>query len=108
MLAAPEGRVHHLHRNRQTIAVRRTFMPKISVIIPVFNVENHINECLNSVLAQTLSDIEVICIDDASVDNSLRIIESLSEKDPRIKIIKFERNMSASQARKRGVEASSG
>ena len=46
-------------------------MPKISVIIPVYNAQEYLSECLDSVLSQTLSDIEIICINDGSTDNSL-------------------------------------
>ena len=46
--------------------------PEISVIIPVFNVEKYLSECLDSVLAQTFSDFEVICVDDGSTDNSAK------------------------------------
>ena len=49
-------------------------MYKISVIMPVYNVEEYLNECLDSVTQQTLKDIEIICIDDGSTDNSLKIL----------------------------------
>ena len=52
-------------------------MPKISIIIPVYNVEKYIEECLNSILNQTIKDIEIIGIDDGSSDNSLNIIQIL-------------------------------
>lgn len=50
-------------------------MPKISVIIPVYNVEKYLKECLDSVVKQTLDDIEIICINDGSTDNSLNILK---------------------------------
>jgi len=62
-------------------------MPKVSVIIPVYNTEKYLGECLDSVLKQTLSDIEIICIDDGSTDNSLKILNKYAKKDKRIKII---------------------
>ncbi len=49
-------------------------MPKVSVIIPVYNVEKYLRECLDSVINQTLSDIEIICINDGSTDNCPQII----------------------------------
>ena len=48
--------------------------PKVSVIIPVYNTEQYLRECLDSVINQTLKDIEIICIDDGSTDNSLSIL----------------------------------
>lgn len=62
-------------------------MPKVSVIIPVYNVEKYLPKCLDSVLAQTLKDIEIICVNDGSPDNSLAIMKEYAEKDKRIKII---------------------
>ena len=62
-------------------------MPKISVIIPVFNVEKYLAECLDSVLAQTFSDIEIICVDDGSTDDSAKILQQYAARDKRIKII---------------------
>ncbi len=49
------------------------FTPKVSVIIPVYNVEEYLRECLDSVVNQTLKEIEIICVDDGSTDNSLEI-----------------------------------
>ena len=59
------------------------FIPKISVIIPVYNVENYLRECLDSVLNQILKEIEIICIDDGSTDNSLNILKEYAKKDSR-------------------------
>ena len=62
-------------------------MPKISVIIPVYNTEKYLQKCLNSLVNQTLDDIEIICINDGSTDNSKNILENYAKKDSRIKII---------------------
>lgn len=62
-------------------------MDKISVIIPVYNTGNYLSDCLNSVLRQTFKDIEIICVNDGSTDNSQEILESYAKKDKRIKII---------------------
>ena len=62
-------------------------MIKLSVIIPVYNVEQYLGECLESVIKQTLKDIEIICVNDGSTDNSLEIIKKFARKDERIKII---------------------
>ena len=62
-------------------------MVKVSVVIPVYNVERYLEECLDSVINQTLEDIEIICINDGSTDNSLEILEDYAKKDNRIRII---------------------
>ena len=59
--------------------------PKVSVIVPVYNVEDYLEECLNSLLSQTLDEIEIICIDDGSTDNSLNILKEFQKKDNKIK-----------------------
>ena len=64
--------------------------PKVSVIIPVYNVEQYLRECLDSVVNQTLKDIEIICVNDGSTDNSLVILEEYAAKDERIKIVNKE------------------
>lgn len=82
-------------------------MIKFSVIIPVYNVEKYIEECLISVLNQTLKEIEIICIDDGSTDDTLRILNNLKEEDSRICIISQE-NKGLSSARNQGILKSKG
>lgn len=65
-------------------------MPKISIIVPVYNVEKYIAQCLDSIIKQTFRDIEVIVIDDGTQDNSAEIYQKYTEMDSRIKIIKKE------------------
>ena len=62
-------------------------MPKISVIIPVYNVENYISHCLDSILNQSFKDLEIICVNDGSSDNSLEILQNYSKRDQRIIVI---------------------
>lgn len=62
-------------------------MPKVSIIVPVYNVEQYLRQCLNSVVNQTLQDLEIICVNDGSTDGSLQILESFANKDSRIKLI---------------------
>ena len=59
-------------------------MPKISVIVPVYNVERYLPQCLDSILAQTLTDIEIICVDDGSTDESGRILDRYADLDKRL------------------------
>lgn len=83
-------------------------MPKVSVIIPFNNVEGYIEECLNSVLTQTLEDIEVICINDASTDKTVDIVKSFKQKDKRIKLIELDERKGQGYARNRGIEIATG
>ena len=77
-------------------------MPKISVVVPVYNVQEYLNSCINSILAQTLSDIQIILVDDGSKDNSGEICDDYQKKDKRIKVIHQE-NGGVMKARAAGV-----
>ncbi len=81
--------------------------PKVSVIVPVYNCEKYINTCLESLINQTLKDIEIICINDGSTDNSLKILKEYAEKDCRIKIL-TKGNEGLSAARNDGLKISTG
>ena len=80
---------------------------KISVIIPVYNVDEFLSECLESVINQTYNNIEIILIDDGSTDESGKICDKYGAKDKRIKVIHQE-NMGVSSTRNRGIDLSSG
>ena len=82
-------------------------MPKISVIIPVYNVEKYLRDCLDSVVNQTIKDIEIICINDGSTDNSLDILKEYASKDERFVIIN-QQNSGPSVSRNKGVDLSKG
>ena len=82
--------------------------PKISIIIPVYNVEKYLRECLDSCVNQTLEDIEIICVDDCSTDNSYKILEEYQQKDPRIRIFQQEENKKQGAARNKGLEVATG
>ena len=83
-------------------------MSKISVLIPVYNVEAYLKECLESVISQTEKDIEIICVEDASTDHSLEILKKYQKKDPRIQLICHETNQGTCKARKDAVLAAAG
>lgn len=80
---------------------------KVSVIIPVYNVEKYLKECLDSIINQTLADIEIICINDGSTDNSLTILEEYQRKDTRIQVYS-QPNLGQSAARNSGLEKATG
>ncbi len=83
-------------------------MAKVSVIVPVYNTEKYLPKCLDSLTSQTLSDIEIICINDCSTDNSLAVLQEYAKKDNRIKIIDFKENKGAAVARNTGIDAAMG
>lgn len=82
-------------------------MVKVSVVIPVYNVESYLEDCLNSVLHQTLTDIEVICVNDGSTDKSLSILEKYAKKDKRLTIVNQE-NMGHAVATNVGMTYTTG
>ena len=82
-------------------------MSKISVIIPIYNVEKYIKGCLESICNQTYKDIEIICVNDGTPDNSMAIVEKIAKKDKRIKIINKE-NGGLSSARNSGIKNAKG
>ena len=82
-------------------------MAKISVIIPIFNVEEYLRECMDSVINQTLSDLEIICINDGSEDSSLDILKEYEAKDKRITVID-KKNEGLSATRNLGISLANG
>jgi len=81
--------------------------PAVSVIIPVYNAEKYLHECLNSVIKQTLHNIEIICINDGSTDKSLAILNEYKQKDNRL-IVLTQENKGAGAARNLGLNISKG
>ncbi|MDR1196141.1 MAG: glycosyltransferase family 2 protein [Endomicrobium sp.] len=79
----------------------------ISVIVPVYNVEKYLARCLDSLLAQTFGDFEIICVNDGSADGSLKILQDYAARDPRIKIIN-QQNQGLSMARNNGLKIAQG
>lgn len=81
---------------------------KVSIIVPVYNADLYLDECLNSLVNQTLQDIEIICVNDNSQDKSLKILQKFAKKDSRIKIVSFEETRGQSRARNVALELVSG
>lgn len=77
--------------------------PKISIIIPCYNVQNYLGHCLESIINQTFSDFEVVCINDGSTDKTLDVIQTYAKKDPRIKVFNQE-NKGLSESRSLGIK----
>lgn len=80
----------------------------ISVIVPVYNVEKYLAQCLESILASTYRNLEIICVDDASADGSPEILKQYAERDPRIRVIRSEANGGQSAARNKGLDIAKG
>ena len=79
----------------------------VSVIVPVYNTEKYLEQCLNSILGQTLQEIEVICVDDGSTDGSVQMIERMSLEDERLVLLK-QKNAGGGAARNLGMEKAKG
>lgn len=75
-------------------------MTKVSVIIPVYNTEKYLERCLANVCSQTLSDIEILCINDCSTDNSSAVLHMYAQKDTRINYIDFDNNKGVANEKK--------
>lgn len=82
-------------------------MPKISIIVPVYNCEKYISNCINSILEQSFKDFELILVDDGSSDRSFEICESFAKKDNRVRAI-HQPNSGVSRARNRGLDEAKG
>lgn len=82
--------------------------PLVSIVIPVYNVEKYVEECILSVLNQTYKNMEIICVDDCGTDNSMQIVKKYAKKDKRIKIIKHKKNMGYCTAVESGINNAAG
>ncbi|EFL85468.2 hypothetical protein HMPREF0326_02220 [Desulfovibrio sp. 3_1_syn3] len=83
-------------------------MPTLSIIIPVFNTQKNLPACLDSILAQGLEDMEVLCVDDGSPDDSLSVLRRYAQADPRVHVLRHERNRGVSAARNTGMQTAAG
>lgn len=80
--------------------------PKISVVVPIYNTEKYLRKCLSSIVNQTMKDIEIICVDDCSPDESYKIVKGFQENDSRVKYIKHDNNLGQGGARNTAIKAS--
>lgn len=83
-------------------------MIKVSIIVAVYNAEKYLERCMKSLLAQTLREIEIICVNDGSTDSSLEILEKYVEQDKRLHILSMPRNSGAAAARNCGIDIAQG
>lgn len=83
-------------------------LPAVSVIIPVYNVEKYLPKCLDSLLGQTMANIEAVCVDDASTDRSGKILEQYAARDGRVKFFSSDGNAGPDRARNLGLEKATG
>ena len=79
-------------------------MPKVSIIVPIYNAEKYLGEMLDSIQAQSLEDFEVICVVDCPKDGSLGIVQDYANKDKRIRLLENEHNIGAGESRNRGLK----
>lgn len=80
----------------------------ITVVVPIYNVEKYIKQCLDSLVNQTYKNLEIICVDDYGTDNSMDIVKEYANKDSRIKILKQSENRGQGEARNLGIDNASG
>lgn len=80
----------------------------ISVILPIYHVEEYIKQCVYSLINQTYKDIEIICINDCGLDNSITLVKELQKKDSRIRLINHDENRGLGGARNTGIKAARG
>lgn len=83
-------------------------MPKLSVIVPVYNVEKYVGRCLESILTQTLKETEIVVVNDCTPDNSMEIVRAMKSRDDRIKIYNHEENKGLMWTRRTGYLAAKG
>ena len=82
-------------------------MPLISVVVPVYNTEKYLKDCLESILNQTFTNFEVICVDDGSPDNSFAILNQYAKLDERVKVIR-QNNKGVSISRNNAIDSAVG
>ncbi len=86
----------------------QTPLPFVSVVIPVYNVFSYLEDCLNSVIHQSYTNLEILCIDDCSTDGSIEIIKNFAILEPRIRLISHQKNLGLGAARNTGIELARG
>ena len=81
-----------------------SYSPKVGIIIPIYNVEKYLRECLDSVLAQSYENLSIVLVDDKSTDSSLSIAKEYVKRDKRVSLVALEENLGLSMARNAGLD----
>ena len=103
--AGRQGKIEDMENGRIPTVEQ---MPKVSVIIPVYNAEKYLRQCLDSVVNQTLREIEIICVDDGSTDGSLAILQEYAANDARVKVLQNDTNLKAGRSRNKALKLARG
>ena len=82
--------------------------PLVSIVVPIYNVQEYIAECLYSLIRQTYRNIEIICVDDCTLDNSMYIVRQIQRIDPRVKVVTHTENRGLGGARNTGIGVATG
>jgi glycosyltransferase involved in cell wall biosynthesis len=82
--------------------------PLVTILVAVYNSSDYLHDCIDSLLGQTYTNLEIICVDDASTDESLSIMQDYQKKDARVKVLRLERNQGQAVARNHGLETATG
>ena len=107
-LRGPVLRLGRALRRTRRVAEAKGSAPLLSVIVPVYNVESYLAECLDSLIGQTLQEMQFIVVDDGSTDGSVDILTAYAERDPRFVVLHTRSNGGPGAARNRGVAAATG
>jgi glycosyltransferase involved in cell wall biosynthesis len=105
---AEEEQEYVIEKVKEFVSQQEKSRIKISIIVPVYNVEKYLRQCLDSLVNQTLKDIEIICVNDASPDNSLSILQEYAQIDNRITVINLKENRKQGGARNAGIQIAQG
>lgn len=83
-------------------------MKKVSVVVPVYNAEETLERCLDSLISQSYKNIEIVCVNDGSSDSSLKILNKYRKKDERIVVIDNDKNRGCSYTKNKGIDNATG
>ncbi|MBR1646929.1 MAG: glycosyltransferase family 2 protein [Selenomonadaceae bacterium] len=110
-----KNKLHHKHDEKSAVSTQAQQvsqvprLPAVSVILPMYNAARYIKSCVQSVLNQTFGQFELICVDDCSTDDTVKIVAEMAQKDNRIKIVRLAKNTGgASEPRNTGLRVSRG